>query len=254
MTDYVKATNFAAKDSLPSGDANKKIRGTEINDELVSIQTAIATKLDKASPVMTGTPLAPTPSISANNTQITTTEWVRNLINLIEPLGTIKAWAGAIGSIPTGWAICNGNNGTVNLTDRFIAGAGGGAFGQNTTGGYNVGSLRLPNEGTTFSSGSHSHGGSTGFTALTEGMLPAHTHGSSNGGSFYTNTGGVNVATGPGYSISFTATTASTGSGQGHNHTIVGDGSHFHSFDGTVASSPVPGFFALVFIQKINLL
>lgn len=36
----------------------------------------------------------------------------------------ITMWSGAINNIPTGWALCDGNNGTPNLTDRFIVGAG----------------------------------------------------------------------------------------------------------------------------------
>ncbi len=31
MSNYVKSTNFTAKDSLPSGDANKVIRGSEFD-------------------------------------------------------------------------------------------------------------------------------------------------------------------------------------------------------------------------------
>jgi hypothetical protein len=46
MSDYTKATDFAAKDSLPSGNAAKVVKGTEIDDEFAAIQTAVATKLD----------------------------------------------------------------------------------------------------------------------------------------------------------------------------------------------------------------
>ena len=38
--------------------------------------------------------------------------------------GMIMLWAGAILDIPTGFALCDGNNGTPDLTDRFIVGAG----------------------------------------------------------------------------------------------------------------------------------
>ena len=38
--------------------------------------------------------------------------------------GMIMLWSGAIGSIPSGWYLCDGTNGTPNLTDRFIVGAG----------------------------------------------------------------------------------------------------------------------------------
>ena len=40
------------------------------------------------------------------------------------PVGGIIMWSGSTGSIPTGWALCNGGNGTPNLQDRFIVGAG----------------------------------------------------------------------------------------------------------------------------------
>ncbi len=48
MANYTKTTNFLAKDSLVSGDTNKRIRGSEIDSELTNIQTAIGTKLDSS--------------------------------------------------------------------------------------------------------------------------------------------------------------------------------------------------------------
>ncbi len=41
-----------------------------------------------------------------------------------EPIGTIKAFWGDISKIPLGWHICDGTNGTPDLRDRFLAGAG----------------------------------------------------------------------------------------------------------------------------------
>ena len=46
MTDYVKSTNFASKDSLASGNPLKIVKGTEIDTEFNNIATAVATKLD----------------------------------------------------------------------------------------------------------------------------------------------------------------------------------------------------------------
>lgn len=46
MSDYAKLTDFAAKDSLASGNPAKVIKGTEINDEFNAIVTAVATKAD----------------------------------------------------------------------------------------------------------------------------------------------------------------------------------------------------------------
>lgn len=42
------------------------------------------------------------------------------------PTGLISLWSGSIGSIPAGWALCNGTNGTPDLRDRFVVCAGGG--------------------------------------------------------------------------------------------------------------------------------
>lgn len=59
MSNYTKTTDFAAKDSLPSGDSNKVVRGSEFETEFDNISTAIATKADTASPTFTGTVTIP---------------------------------------------------------------------------------------------------------------------------------------------------------------------------------------------------
>jgi hypothetical protein len=50
------------------------------------------------------------------------------------PSGLISLWHGLLSAIPSGWALCDGQNGTPDLRDRFVKGA---AAGQNpgTTGG-----------------------------------------------------------------------------------------------------------------------
>ena len=55
MTDYTKTTNFAAKDSLPSGNSGKIVKGSEIDTEFNNIATAVATKANIAAPTLTGT-------------------------------------------------------------------------------------------------------------------------------------------------------------------------------------------------------
>ena len=40
------------------------------------------------------------------------------------PTGIIVLWFGSIGSIPSGWTLCDGNNGTPNLKNKFVVGAG----------------------------------------------------------------------------------------------------------------------------------
>ena len=65
MSNYTKTTDFAAKDTLPGGDTNKVVRGTEFETEFDAISTAIATKSDTASPTFTGTVTIPTVDINA---------------------------------------------------------------------------------------------------------------------------------------------------------------------------------------------
>ena len=120
MANYTKATNFATKDSLPSGNPNKIVKGTELNSEFDAIAVAVATKQDTL------------------------------------PTGIIVMWSGATNAVPTGWALCNGQNGTPDLRDRFIVGAGSS---------YGVGNL----------------GGNDNVT-LTENNLPQHTHTTSSSG------------------------------------------------------------------------
>jgi hypothetical protein len=40
------------------------------------------------------------------------------------PTGIISLWYGSIGSVPVGWYLCDGTNGTPDLRDRFVVGAG----------------------------------------------------------------------------------------------------------------------------------
>jgi hypothetical protein len=54
MSNYTKLTDFASKDALASGNALKRIRGTEIDDEFDAIATAIATKTDNNAAAITG--------------------------------------------------------------------------------------------------------------------------------------------------------------------------------------------------------
>ena len=60
MSSYTKTTNFTAKDTLPTGNAAKKVRGAEFDVEFSAIQTAVNSKANTASPTFTGTVTIPT--------------------------------------------------------------------------------------------------------------------------------------------------------------------------------------------------
>ena len=54
--------------------------------------------------------------------------------------GTIAIWSGAIVDIPQGWLLCDGNDGTPDLQDRFVVGAGS-QYGVSESGGSTTGSV-----------------------------------------------------------------------------------------------------------------
>ena len=130
------------------------------------------------------------------------------------PKGVIVMWSGAIASIPSGWALCDGSNGTPDLRDRFIGGAG-----------------QSWNPGHT--GGSHTHGHSlsgiaVGVTVnahtLTEAEIPSHHHRIN-----LMATSGVGSTIPQQQGDAFTAVdfvnTDATGGGQAHSHTASGSAS-----------------------------
>jgi hypothetical protein len=76
MTQYVKSTSFASKDSLPQGNPLKIVKGTEIDTEFNNIVVAVGTKADLLNPVFTGTPTAATAALGTATTQLSTTAFV----------------------------------------------------------------------------------------------------------------------------------------------------------------------------------
>jgi hypothetical protein len=89
MSNYTKATNFATKDTLPTGDSNKIVKGTEIDNEFNSLAGAISSKADIASPTFTGTPAGPTATAGSSTTQLATTAFVTAALQAIYPVGSI---------------------------------------------------------------------------------------------------------------------------------------------------------------------
>jgi hypothetical protein len=123
MANYTKATNFTAKDGLPTGNSGKIVKGTEIDTELTAVASAISSKADLNSPALTGVPTAPTASSGTNTTQLATTAFVQTALSSSFTTGMIMMWSGTIATIPTGWVLCNGSNSTPDLRNRFVIGA-----------------------------------------------------------------------------------------------------------------------------------
>jgi hypothetical protein len=89
MADYNKSTNFTAKDTLPTGNSGKIVKGSEIDTELTAVANAIASKADINSPNFTGTPTAPTASSGTATTQLATTAFVTAALQAAYPVGSI---------------------------------------------------------------------------------------------------------------------------------------------------------------------
>lgn len=51
-------------------------------------------------------------------------DYKTELLNNGVPSGVITMWGGSIADIPDGWSLCDGTNGTPDLQDRFVVGAG----------------------------------------------------------------------------------------------------------------------------------
>jgi len=61
---YTITTNFGAKDSLPTGDSGKIIKGAELTTEFNAIQSALALAATAANPTFTGTATIPTAAVT----------------------------------------------------------------------------------------------------------------------------------------------------------------------------------------------
>lgn len=155
------------------------------------------------------------------------------LLGLIVPTGTIALWSGSIASIPTGWALCDGTNGTPNLRDRFVVGAGGT---------YAVGANDIPS-GTTGDAGDHAHGGATAGHTLTIAQMPSHSHGLSGKEVYHKGGTEYDILANDGRQSTGTVLNGE-GGGQAHSHNLGSSGDHSHSYDTR------PPYYALAYIQK----
>jgi len=90
MTDYTKLTDFASKDTLPTGNAAKIVKGTELDDEFEAIETAVTTKANINSPTFTGVPAAPTAVAATNTTQLATTAMVQSALGQSDIVDTAQ--------------------------------------------------------------------------------------------------------------------------------------------------------------------
>ena len=233
MATYTKATNFTAKDGLPTGDSGKIVKGTEIDTELTAIASAISSKADLNSPALTGTPTAPTASAGTNTTQLANTAFVQTALAAAFSAGMIMMWSGSIATIPSGWVLCNGSSGTPDLRNRFVIGAHSDNSGvANTT---ITGTNTLTGGSKDAIVVSHTH---TGTSTVTD---PGHTHTSPSNGA--PNGGGAGACFSSGQGNFPGQTTQSNTTGLSVATSISTTGS-----SGT--DQNLPPYYALAYIMK----
>ena len=212
----------------------------------------INTGLDTIADALNGTAGTVAPNLSTltlNGTDVTATAAELNTLDGVTataaelntasthyvPTGGIILWSGSIEAIPTGWLLCDGENSTPDLQDRFVVGAGD-TYDVDGTG---DGTLQL----TEANLPAHNHTAtSTSTSTVTD---PGHDHNAkvenatpsaASGGTRYP------LGTGPAYYPTDTATTGITVS-TSTTTTINNTGS------GT-AINIVPKYYALAYIMK----
>lgn len=180
------------------------------------------------------------------------------------PRGIITMWSGATNAVPSGWALCDGNNGTPNLKDRFIVGAGQ-SYGVGNTGGSitrtpsvwtNAAGTGIQVAGTAINTSQmpwHTHSGSVGSDASinTEQQTQDATRGTWLNSSLFGSESGWSPSRvrKPLQEFSASLSINGTGGNQPHYHGVTDNG-HAH----TAAASAIdvrPPYYALAFIMKL---
>jgi len=140
------------------------------------------------------------------------------------PSGVIMMWSGSNSSIPSGFVLCNGSNGTPDLRNRFIVGS-----------------------GSTYSTGAT--GGADSVT-LSISQMPSHNHSASSS------------VSDPGHSHSFKGATGSSGSGTSSRDSVPETQQTGSSTTGISVSTSIgntggggshenrPPYYALAYIMK----
>ena len=210
-----------AKDSLPSqtGHAGEYLK-TDGETASWSNVESLPSQTGNAGKVLT--------------TDGTTASWVE--FSSI-PSGIITMWSGSADAIPTGWVLCDGENNTPDLRNRFVIGAGS-TYAVGATGGSASG-VTGPADGETGAAS-----GNTGATTLTTDQIPSHTHDYDSG---YTTSGGSSLNHSSKKSSTYAV--GATGGGQSHAHTL---NAHTHTLNShTHTVDALPPYYALCYIMKI---
>lgn len=137
------------------------------------------------------------------------------------PRGVITMWGGLLADVPAGWLVCDGTNGTPDLRDKFVVGAGNSYAVTATGGSKDAVVVEHTHTGSTNNSGTHTH------------TFPVRIH--QWGAATSSPTGGANSTVG-------TVTTSSDGN---HAHSLSVDPAGVSGID-----KNLPPYYSMYFIQK----
>jgi hypothetical protein len=194
MSDYVKLADYASKDSLPTGDLNKIVRGTELGADFDAIVVAIASKYDV--------------------TDLGVTLQQYNADTVVFASGTKMLFQQT--TAPTGWTkITTSNDAALRVVSGTASTGGADAFttifgSGKSTASYTLTTTDIPSHTHTASvtDPGHSHSYTAPAFNIGTGSTPSY---------FYSGvTGGTTGSASTGISVS----NSSTGGGGGHSHTL----------------------------------
>jgi microcystin-dependent protein len=231
----------------PTVGGDENTWGQSLNDNFDSIDdlldgtTAIAPNLTAGSWEVGGV------AVTATAAELNTLDGINTASNFgLVPSGAILLWSGSVASIPSGWLLCDGTNGTPNLQNRFVVGAGD-TYAVDATGGaasVTLTEAQLP---------AHTHGDGT----LAAASAGAHTH------SFYYGSRNVGGGTPGGFGLSFFGSpmTAADDAARTENRVktdmVLSGGAHTHDVTGATGSTgsgdavaTLPPYYALAYIMK----
>ena len=240
-----QATNFSASNVLIASGNVSNVNGVNNTFTTANLVNSTAT----------------TKTANDVSTAIATTAFVHAVL----PTGIIVMWNSTAASIPLGWQLCNGTNGTPDLRDRFIVGAAG-TYTPGDTGGaasVTLSAATMPIHTHTLS-GSLTTGSAGGHTHSATVTDPGHSH---NINLFYTLGGQPSVSTtnvaaagsGGGYGTAGSASNTtgvnvgiSTALDHTHSVTLSGNTQSAGGSGGTTQPHENrPPYYALCYIQKM---
>jgi hypothetical protein len=166
-TGFVSTANIYVKNSVYADN----LAGGATNSIPVQSNQNVTTFIPIGQPGdILGVDVNGTPAYAAPTAGGSISTAIADAIKAAVPMGVILLWSGSSTSIPANWALCDGTNGTPDLRDRFVVGAGN-AYAVAATGGSTDAIVPLHDH--TASSSASSSASSAATSVVTD---PQHDH------------------------------------------------------------------------------